>query len=382
MDASEAMQHAIIQAYRVEGRTSPRPPVGAVVVRDGHIVGAGATAPPYGPHAEIVALTMAGTQAQNADLYVTLEPCCVTIHTPPCTQAIIAAGIQRVFVAQTDPNPLVAGRGIAQLEAAGISVHMLPAIEASQLIRPFATYITTQRPHVTAKWAMTLDGKIASIAGDARWISGPESRTWVHNLRDRVDAILIGANTARIDNAQLTVRLTPEQQAISQRTTRPAPWRVVIASNGDLPEHLSLLQPALAERTIIIVGESCTQQQQQRLLAFGVRVLPVANDATGRADLLAALQALAGEGIMHVLLEGGAQLLGSAFEQMCIDDAVTFIAPIVIGGAQAPTAIAGRGVAQIQHGWSLEHLRVQQSGADVMVTGTINYQAYLQSTRA
>lgn len=383
MDASEAMQQAIIQASKVEGRTSPRPPVGAVIVQAGRIVGAGATMPPYGPHAEVVALTMAGPLAQGADLYVTLEPCCITVHTPPCTQAIIAAGIRRVFVAQVDANPNVAGRGIEQLRAAGISVHIMQHIaEAERLLRPFATYITTQRPHVTAKWAMTLDGKTASIQGDTRWISSPQSRAWVHDLRDRVDAILIGATTARLDNAQLTVRLTPEQRAASQRTVRPDPWRVIMTTSGILPEYLHVLQPPLAERTIIIVGESCPLEQQQRLRTHGVTVLPVVCDNKGQIDIQAALQALAEREIIHVLLEGGAQLLGSAFERMCIDDVVAFIAPFMLGGQQAPNAIAGRGIAKLQQAWSLDNLQIQQFSNDIMVSGTVNYQAYAQSIHA
>src|SRR5437763_7234606 len=183
MNEREAMSLAIACARSVEGRTAPRPPVGAVVVRDGVVVGQGATSPPYGPHAEIHALNEAGPLASGADLYVTLEPCCVTIHTPPCTNAIIAASIKRVVVGSLDANPLVSGRGIDQLRAAGIEVTTgINSQETDEIVRPFATFITKGRPYVTAKWAMTLDGKIATRTGDAYWMSGSEARQREYRL--------------------------------------------------------------------------------------------------------------------------------------------------------------------------------------------------------
>src|SRR5579859_1462506 len=208
MDDRIAMQAAIACARSVEGRTAPRPPVGAVVVQDGRIVGKGATSPPYGPHAEVHALNAAGELACGADLYATLEPCCITIHTPPCTRAIIAAGIRRVIIGSVDPNPGVYEQGIAQLREAGIEVTMgVETARTDEIIRPFATFINKGRPYVTAKWAMTLDGKLATRGGDAYWISGPESRRWAHQLRDRVDAILVGASTVWTDDPLLTTRL-------------------------------------------------------------------------------------------------------------------------------------------------------------------------------
>ena len=196
MNDLDAMRLAIACAHTVEGRTSLRPPVGAVVIRNGAVVGQGATSPPYGPHAEIHAIKQAGPAATGADLYVTLEPCCVTIHTPPCTRAIIEAGIRRVVVGSLDPNPLVCEQGIAQLRDAGIEVLTgIAAQETAEIVQPFNTFVKKGRPYVTAKWAMTLDGKIATRTGDARWISGPTARAWVHNLRDRVDAIMVGSGS-------------------------------------------------------------------------------------------------------------------------------------------------------------------------------------------
>jgi diaminohydroxyphosphoribosylaminopyrimidine deaminase / 5-amino-6-(5-phosphoribosylamino)uracil reductase len=378
MDNREAMQQAIACARRVEGRTSPRPPVGAVVVRDGEIVGRGATAPPYGPHAEIEALAQAGAAADGADLYVTLEPCCIYVHTPPCTEAIIAAGVHRVVIGSQDPNPCVRTHGIEQLRAAGIQTSLLEhtqeAHEATELIRPFETYITRGRPYVTAKWAMTLDGKLASSTGDASWISGPHARIWVHDLRDRVDAILVGANTVRMDNPQLTVRLPPDKRVWERTPRAQSPLRVVLTTHGHLPDTLALLQPELARGTCMLVAETCSRQQRQRLADYGTEVVPVAIGADGQVDLQSALQALARQGIMHVLMEGGAKLLGSAFDHHCIDHVAAFVAPKLIGGCHAPSPIAGRGLPMMAQAYPLQNVRTSVFDGDVLVEGHVLYQ--------
>ncbi|MBV9615721.1 MAG: bifunctional diaminohydroxyphosphoribosylaminopyrimidine deaminase/5-amino-6-(5-phosphoribosylamino)uracil reductase RibD, partial [Ktedonobacteraceae bacterium] len=357
MNDHELMRHALANARSVEGRTSPRPPVGAVVINNGIITGQGATAPPYGPHAEVQALEQAGTTTQGATLYTTLEPCCVHIHTPPCTTAIIAAGIRRVVVGTHDPNPLVCGQGIAQLHDAGIEVTLLENCpetrEAAEIIRPFGYAVTHDRPYITAKWAMTLDGKIASRSGDAFWITRPDARSWVHDLRDRVDAILVGAGTARIDNPHLTVRLEPGQRRWTRTARSEPPLRLVMTTSGDLPMHLALLQPESVKRTCIITGETCPREARQRLINSGAEVLTIAVDASGQLDLPAALHALKQRGIMHVLIEGGAHLLGSAFDHHCIDHVAAFIAPRLIGGYQAPSPIAGQGLTKMEQACQL-----------------------------
>lgn len=373
MDDREAMRLALACAHSAEGRTSPRPPVGAVVVREGNIVGKGATSPPYGPHAEVHALAEAGPAARGADLYVTLEPCCVTIHTPPCTKAIIEAGIRRVVVGSVDPNPLVCNNGIEQLRAVGIeAITGIEAQEAFELVRPFATYITQKRPYVTAKWAMTLDGKLATHTGDAYWISGTAARVWVHNLRDRVDAILIGAGTAQTDNPQLTVRLSPEQRQY-ERAPRQGPLRVILATHGQLPSHLNLLQPELAAGTCVLVGKTCPPEQRQRLEALGVTVTQVAVNEHGQIDFAAALQALAERGIMHVLLEGGAHLLGSAFDHALIDHVAAFIAPKLIGGAGAPSPLMGQGLTNMSEALRLYNIQTANLDGDLLVEGEITH---------
>lgn len=380
MNDLEAMQLAIACAHTVEGRTSPRPPVGAVVIRDGVLVGQGATSPPYGPHAEVHALNQAGPAAAGADLYVTLEPCCVTIHTPPCTKAIIEAGIRRVIIGSLDPNPLVCEQGIAQLQAAGIEVLIgVASQETDEIVRPFNTFVKQHRSYVTAKWAMTLDGKIATRTGDSRWISGPQSRTWVHNLRDRVDAIMIGSGTAHADDPQLTVRLTPEQREY-ERIPRQDPLRVVLSTHGQLDEHLSLLQPALAARTCVIVGETCSQQQIQRLLEPGISVEQVACNQQGQIDLAAALAALAQRDIMHVLLEGGGCLLGSAFDQALVDHVAVFIAPKIVGGAEAPSPLKGLGLARMQDALQLQQMHSRLIGEDLLIEGELAQSAWVHQS--
>ncbi len=371
MDVNEAMRQAIACAHSVEGRTAPRPPVGAVVVRDARVVGKGATSPPYGPHAEIHALNAAGELARGADLYVTLEPCSVTIHTPPCTRAIIDAGIRRVFVGSLDPNPLVYQQGIAQLREAGIEVTVgVEAAESAEIMRPFATFMQRGRPYVTAKWAMTLDGKLATHTGDAYWISGPIARRWVHNLRDRTDAILVGAGTVRADDPLLTVRLADGEHDY-EREPRPDPWRVVLTTTGILPAQSKLLQPDFAGRTCVMVGENCAAEQLQQLRNYGVEVIQVALKERGELDLAAVLALLAQKGVMHVLLEGGSHVLGSAFDQQLIDHVAAFIAPKVVGGEGAPSPVAGRGLAVMQDALQLQHIRTQMMGDDILLEGEI-----------
>ena len=371
MDESEAMRLAIAWARSVEGRTAPRPPVGAVVVRGGVVVGQGATSPPYGPHAEIQALNSAGLLANGADLYVTLEPCDTTVHTPPCTDAIIGAGIRRVIIGSLHPNSSVSGRGIDQLRAASVEVTMgINSQETDEIVRPFATFITKGRPYVTAKWAMTLDGKIAARTGDAYWISGTLARQWVHRLRDRVDAILVGAGTVRADDPQLTVRLTSEQREC-ERADRQGPLRVVLSSRGVLPDQSKLFQPDLAAGTCVLVGADCAVEQFQWLQDSGVEVVPVATDAQGQLDLTAALAILAQKGVMHLLIEGGSSVLGSAFDRQLIDHVAVFIAPKIVGGRAAPSPVGGTGMAAMIDALQLQQVRIEQVGVDVLVEGTI-----------
>lgn len=220
---------------------------------------------------------------------------------------------------------------------------------------------------------MTLDGKLASSTGDASWISGPHARLWVHDLRDRVDAILVGANTVRMDNPQLTVRLPPDKR-VWERTPRPQPpLRVVLTTHGHLPATLALLQPELARGTCILVAETCSHEQRRCLADSGTEVVPVAIGADGQIDLQSALQALAQRGMMHVLMEGGAKLLGSAFDHHCIDHIAAFIAPKLMGGCHAPSPIAGRGLPMMADACQLRDVRTSVLDGDVLVEGHVLY---------
>ncbi|WP_376794925.1 bifunctional diaminohydroxyphosphoribosylaminopyrimidine deaminase/5-amino-6-(5-phosphoribosylamino)uracil reductase RibD [Thermogemmatispora sp.] len=373
------MRQALALALAVEGRTSPRPPVGAVLVRDRQIVGQGATAPPYGPHAEALALSEAGPQARGADLYVTLEPCCIALHTPPCTEALISAGVRRVVVAARDPNPQVDGRGLQRLRQAGLVVELLAedhplARQARELLRPFSCLVRLRRPYVTAKWAMTLDGKMAAYTGDAFWISGPQARAWAHDLRDRVDAILIGAGTARRDDPLLTVRL----ETNSARRPRPQPpRRLVVTSSGLLAPQLRLLTTPEAGETWLLLGERVPPERRAALVRPGVRLIEVPCESTGRVDLRLALLRLADEGLMHILLEGGAALTGSAFDCRCIDQVAIVVAPRLIGGASAPVPLAGQGLPHPGLAATLLNRRVQPLGDDLLIEGQVCYGASL-----
>jgi diaminohydroxyphosphoribosylaminopyrimidine deaminase/5-amino-6-(5-phosphoribosylamino)uracil reductase len=276
-------------------------------------------------------------------------------------------------VGSVDPNPLVCEQGFAQLRAAGIEIVTgVEVEETDEILRPFATFITQGRPHITAKWAMKLDGKLASRTGDAYWISGSQARVWVHNLRDRVDAIMVGAGTAHADNPQLTVRLQPEQREY-ERAERSGPLRVILATSGQLDPSLHLLQPELASGTCVIVGATCPAEQITRLQTYGVEVVTVPVDTQEHIDLHAALQALAGKGIMHVLLEGGAHLLGSAFDRGLIDSVAVFIAPKLVGGAEAPAPVKGKGLASMQDAVHLHHRRMRIIDEDVLVEGELQW---------
>lgn len=375
MNDQEAMRHALACARSVEGRPSPRPLVGASVAQGSVITGRGATAPPSGPPAEPQTLEQARTTARGSTLSTTLEPCSIQRHTPPCTMAIIAAGVRRVVVGTHAPHPLVHEQGVAQLRAASIEVtvldHDLEALEARELIRPFAYAITRGRPYITAKWAMTLDGKLSSSPDDALWTSQPDARSWVQDLRDRVDALMIGAKTARRDNPRLTVRIPCEQRRRARTVRATPPMRVILTTGGDLPEHLTLLQPELAGGTCTIVGETCTNAAQQRLAGSGAQVLTVAVNERGQVDLPSALQVLGQRVIRHALLEGSGRLLGSAFDDGCIDHVAAFVAPTLIGGSKAPSPLSGRGLINMEQARQLLNVQTTFFGTDILIEGDI-----------
>jgi len=356
------MARALELARMGEGRTRPNPAVGAVVVRDGEIVGEGFHPRAGEPHAEIFALRQAGPLARGAELFVTLEPCSHHGRTGPCVEAVLAAGIRRVCIGTGDPNPLVAGRGITRLHEAGVEV--LSGVlepECRYLIAPFAKHVTTGLPFVILKSAVTLDGCTATVCGDSRWISGPQSRAWVHRLRDRIDAVMVGIGTVLRDDPQLTTRL-PEGGRDATR--------IVVDSRLRIPEEAAMLALASSAPTIIATTAAASPEKVARLQARGLVVLQVAAAAEG-VDLHELLRNLGARGIQSVLLEGGNILNASALRSGLIDRAMVFVAPLLLGSGEAPGIFSGRGAERLADALRLEDIRVRRFGDDVLIEGEV-----------
>jgi diaminohydroxyphosphoribosylaminopyrimidine deaminase/5-amino-6-(5-phosphoribosylamino)uracil reductase len=364
---SDFMQRALELARGALGTTSPNPSVGAVIVRDGEIVGEGFTQPPPGDHAEVVALKQAGERARGATLYVTLEPCPHFGRTPPCADAIIEAGIAEVHYAMPDPDPLVNGRGHRKLADAGIAVHTGEGeAEARRINEAFIKHRSQGIPFVIAKFAASLDGRIAAASGDSRWVSGPQAREWAHDLRTKIDAILVGSSTVVIDDPLLTAR--PGGQDADRQ-----PLRVVVDSRGRTPPMARVLTgPA---RTLVATVEgapSASSGWRESLQAAGAEVvaLPAVD---GRVDLLALLRELAGRDILSLLVEGGGVILGGFFDRRLVDKVNAVIAPMIVGAEDAPAAVAGRGAYRMADALRLRDITVERLGEDVLVTGYPKY---------
>ncbi len=363
------MNRALAVANRARGRTAPNPPVGAVLVRDGVVVGEGWTERPGQRHAEIMALDQAGSRARGATLYVTLEPCAHFGRTPPCTDALVDAGIARAVISVRDPYPQVDGRGIAHLSRNGIRVDLgLAAQESVRLNAGFFKRIRTGLPEVTAKFAMSLDGKIATHAGHARWVTGPEARIEAHRLRDTHDAILVGIGTVLADDPRLTTRL-PEAEAGIGGPSHPL--RVVVDSRARTPLTSAILQPNLPGNTIVVTTDRAPFRAARALQAAGAEVL-VLPARDGRVDLRVLLQELGRRGINSVLVEGGGALLGSLFSAGLLDRVVAFIAPVIVGGDGAPVPIGGDGVDTMDEAPRLGNIEIRRFGQDLAISGTLS----------
>jgi diaminohydroxyphosphoribosylaminopyrimidine deaminase/5-amino-6-(5-phosphoribosylamino)uracil reductase len=359
------MARALELAARGEGYVEPNPMVGCVIVRDGEVVGEGWHQRFGGPHAEVEALQVAGARARGATMYVTLEPCCHHGKTPPCTKAIIAAGISRLVCAQRDPFDQVAGKGIETLNAAGIDVDVgrLEA-EAKRLNAPYLKLATTGRPWIIAKWAMTLDGKIATRTGDSRWISGEASREIVHRLRGRVDGIMIGRGTAQRDDPLLTARPPGPRVAT----------RIVVDSRAALALESQLVRSAGDASVLVAVGNDASQENIDRLTAAGCEVIVCRPaEVSGKSvSIPALLDELGRRRMTNVLVEGGGQLLGALFDASAIDEVHVFIAPKLIGGAAALTSIAGSGMEKLAFAAQLLELEIRQVGDDLYIRGRLS----------
>lgn len=351
---SRYMKRALSLARKGLGKTSPNPAVGCVIVRDGIIVGEGWHKKAGTPHAEVHALAMAGTAAHGSDVYVTLEPCCHYGKTPPCCDALIAAGVRRVVAGMVDPFLQVAGKGLQRLRQAGIRVEAgLLEDQCRDLNKGFIKSVTTGMPYLIYKTAMTLDGNIATVTGHSRWVTGEDSRRLVHRLRSLCDAVMVGVDTIISDNPQLTVR------HIKGRN----PVRVIVDTRLRTPESVNVLNGAATSKTIIATCESDTVIHQ-RYQAQGAVIL-VCREYDGRVEMRDLLHKLTGLGIQTVLLEGGSRLAGDLLQHGLIDECIFFYAPKVVGNGFAPFAI--QGIATMDEAVRLSVQRVGMSGADVVV---------------
>ena len=349
------MEMALQLAENVAGQTSPNPPVGSVVVKDGRVIGMGAHMRAGERHAERVALDMAGTEAVNADLYVTLEPCSHTGKTPPCADAVIEAGVRRVYIAVTDPNPLVAGKGIERLRQAGVEVHeALCEDRANKLYKPFFHFIKTKTPHVTMKTAMTIDGKIATSTGHSKWVTSEQARLDVHRLRHTQDAILVGVQTLLHDNPLLTTRLPLGGKH---------PIRVILDTSLRTPEYSRVIQNTEAP-TWIFCGNYAESAREKLLEKPHVEIIRMQKPQLIVEEILAEL---ARRGVMTLLVEGGASINASFVKARAVQRVICYMAPKLLGGAGSLTPIGGLDPQLMDDSFLLEFESVEMIGPDIKI---------------
>lgn len=362
MTDAEYMRRALELAARARGLTSPNPMVGAVVVRDGEVVGEGFHARAGAPHAEVEALRAAGARAHGATLYVTLEPCNHHGRTSPCVPVVQAAGVRRVVAALGDPNPFVAGGGADALRAAGVAVETgLLADEAAEQNRVFLTAMRERRPHVTLKAGMTADGKIADIHGGARWITGETARAEAHRQRAEADAIVVGVTTVLRDDPALTVRLeTPWPRE---------PYRVVLDTSARTPPGARVITGATASRALIAVGEGAPAAQVADLEAAGAVVLRCPT-RDGRVAVDAVLAELFAREVRGVLLEGGGEVHAAFLEAGVVDRVTLFVAPLLLGGRAAPGVVGGAG-RELKSAVRLGSMSARLVGGDLLIEADV-----------
>ncbi|MHB8085031.1 MAG: bifunctional diaminohydroxyphosphoribosylaminopyrimidine deaminase/5-amino-6-(5-phosphoribosylamino)uracil reductase RibD [Dehalococcoidia bacterium] len=357
------MAYSLSLAELALGYTSPNPAVGAVIVGDGIVVGLGHTQQPGLEHAEIMALNQAGDMARGATMYVTLEPCCHHGKTPPCTDAIINAGISEVHIAVKDPNPLVNGKGIKQLEEAGIKTYTGEYEEKARAINEgYFKYITTGIPFVTAKFAMSLDGKIATRTGDSKWITSDEARNYANGQRHIVDAIMVGATTVKVDDPRLTAR------GYSGRggRTKLQPLRVIIDGNGSVPTTARIFsEPG---KTLVAVADTPQNREKVKIKREGTEYI-LLQSKSGMLDLKELLKVLGERKITTVMVEGGSQLMGYFFDNHLVDKVLIFIAPMIIGGEKAKVAVGGEGVMKVKDALQLKNVKIEKFDNEFLLSG-------------
>jgi len=355
------MERALELAEKGAGFVNPNPMVGAVIVKDGRIIGEGYHKYFGGNHAEVEAINSTTEDIKGSTMYVTLEPCSHFGKTPPCVNAIIDKGINKVVVAMLDPNPLVSGKGIEILRSKGIEV-VTGVLEdrARRLNEVFIKYITTGIPFIVLKTAMSLDGKIATKFADSKWITNEESRKYVHLLRHRYSGILVGVNTVLVDNPQLTVRIPGFEEK--------NPVRIIVDSTCKIPIDANVIKNTSNAKTIIATTEKGDKEKINVLKEMGIEVLilPIKN---GKVDLLTLVKELGQLGIDSILIEGGGTINYSALEAGIVDKVNFFIAPIILGGHLAKTSVEGEGVPLVENGFKVKNISMQKFNQDIMIEG-------------
>ncbi|MEE8637884.1 MAG: bifunctional diaminohydroxyphosphoribosylaminopyrimidine deaminase/5-amino-6-(5-phosphoribosylamino)uracil reductase RibD [Candidatus Margulisiibacteriota bacterium] len=358
-DDLKFMRDVLSLAKSAEGRTAPDPLVGAVLVKDGRIISMGYHGEVTTPHAEEWAIQKAGKNARGAILYLNLEPCCHYGNNPPCTDLIIGSGIKKVVASMKDPNPLVNGKGFRSLKRHGIKVRVgLFEKEATKLNEVFIKYITTKKPFVVLKSAMTIDGKIATRTGASRWVASLTSRKYAHHLRNIYDAILVGEGTVLIDNPKLTVRLV-------KRIKNPI--RIVLDAYARTPLRANVLNTRGA-KTIIVVGPKAPKKKVRALENKGAEILRL-SAPKGKIDLKALMRKLGKRQITSLLIEGGGEVNASFFESGLVDKAIFVVSPKIFGGRDAKTPVEGEGIKLPKQAICLKNTHLEQAGEDILVTG-------------
>jgi len=357
------MRKALDLAARGVGRTTPNPPVGAVIVSAGQIVGKGFHPKAGEPHAEIFALRDAGDRARGAEMYVTLEPCCHTGRTGPCVEAIITDGISKVYIGTLDPNPQVSGGGTKRLRQAGIEVVTdVLGDECRQLIAPFAKHITTGLPYVVFKAAMTLDGHVATTNGDSNWISCEASRKLVHELRNQVDGIMVGSGTVTSDNPRLTTRLEEGGRD---------PVRIIFDRRLTTSPDAVVYTQSSTARTLLVTSSAHSDEELQVYRATGTEILQVEETSEG-LNLHEALKSLGERGLQYLLLEGGSWFGGAMMRAGLVDRVMIFVAPKMIAG-DGLNLLSGEGVAKISEAYELKNLQARQVDVDILLEGEVQH---------
>lgn len=355
------MVRALQLAKKACGKTSPNPMVGAVIVKKGKIIGEGYHKQAGKAHAEIEAIKKAGQNARGAEMFVNLEPCCHHGKTPPCVEAIISAGLKKVYVGMTDPNKLVNRKGIGILRKQGVKVEVgILKEKCERLNESFAKFIRTKQPFVIMKSGISLDGKTATSSGESQWITCGKSRKLVHEMRGEVDAILVGSGTVLNDDPRLTVRLN------NRKLRNPA--RIILDRRSRIKIGAKVFENADTDNVIYVTSPKLSREKEKQLRDMGVDILLLqSNDK--KFELKTLLKELGRRDIVSVLLEGGSSLNASALKENVIDKAILFVAPIIIGGGKAPSFIGGQGIRELKDATRLKKVEAKKVGDDFMIEG-------------